>query len=238
LRKLALAAVAAASVGAVAVAVPAFAVDADQGLSVAVSPSKAGTKKKPKAVKVKVTTTTTPQNGASNFSTRQAVIHFDKNLVFNGAKFKSCTFDQLQAAEANCPKGSKVGSGSAVGQAFGQKVNLTVTAFNGPKGKSLLLHVVGSGVASIDSVMNAKLKSDKGKYGKKLVVPIPDNLQQPIKGVYATLLSFITKVGATSKGVPYVGLTGCSGGKLNFAGDFTFTDGDMKSATATAPCKK
>jgi hypothetical protein len=227
----------AASLTAAAVAVPASAISGNQGLKVTVSPSKHGSKKKPANVKLKVTTTTdAPKAGEPAFATKTAVISFDKNLVLNGAKFKRCTADQLRAAESNCPSGSKVGGGTAQGIALGQTANLTVTAFNGPKGKTLLLHVVGSTPIAIDSVMVASLKTASGKYGKKLVVPIPDNLQQPITGVFATLTSFITTVKGTSKGVPYVGLVGCTKKKLNFKGVFTYTDGTSKTATSTAKC--
>lgn len=235
MRKLAFAAVAA-SVAAVGIAVPASAINGEQGLAVQVSPSKHGTAKKPAAVKLKVTTTTKPAANDSPFATKQAVISFDKNLVFNGAKFKSCTAAAVQASEASCPAGSKVGSGTAQGSALGITQNLTVTAFNGPKGKSLLLHVTGSAPLAIDSVINATLKNASGKFGKKLVVPIPANLQQPVPGTFATLLSFITTVKAKSGKTPYVGLKGCTKKKLNFKGDFTYTDGTSKSATATAKC--
>ncbi len=236
MRKVAFAAVAVSLTAGAAVAVPAFAVNAEQGLAVAVSPSKAGTKKKPKGVKIKVTTTTKPASADEKFATKKAVIFFDKNLVFNGAKFKSCTAAAIQQSEASCPSGSKVGSGSAQGSALGIKQDLKVTAFNGPKGKSLLLHVTGSSPLAIDSVIDAKLSKASGKFGYKLTVPIPDNLQQPVPGTYATLLSFITSVKATASGTPYVGLIGCSGGKLNFKGDFTYTDNTSKSATSTAKC--
>ena len=77
-----------------------------------------------------------------------------------------------------------------------------------------------------------------GAYGKKLTVTIPANLQSPLPGQFATLTQFITKVGGTSKGTPYVGLKGCSGGKLKFKGDFVFTDGSKQSPTSTATCKR
>ena len=86
-----------------------------------------------------------------------------------------------------------------------------------------------------------KLGKDRGKYGYKLSVNVPANLQQPAPGVYAALTSFITKVNGSKKGkggVPYIGLKGCKGGKLNFGGDFGFTDGTKQSPTTTAKCKK
>jgi hypothetical protein len=223
-------------VAAVGMTSPALAVNADQGLNISLSPTKAGTKKKPANVKLKVITTTTPKD-ATPFATRQAVIHFDKNLVFNPGKFKTCTAATVQSNEAACPKGSKVGSGSAIGTAIGQTSNLAVSAYNA-SGSKLLLHVTASTPLQIDSVITASLKADTGKFGKKLVVPIPDNLQQPVPGVFATLKQFVTTVKATSKGVPYVGLAGCpKSKKLSFKGDFTFTDGTSLSATDTVACK-
>lgn len=235
MRKVALLAVT--SVAALGVTGPAWAVNADQGLDVKVTGSKAGTKKKPRNVKLTVITTTTPKDSTA-FATTKAVLYFDKNLKFGGSKFASCTAAKLQAAESNCPKASKVGTGSANGSALGQQEPLTVTAFNGPKGKSLLLHVVGSNPLQIDSVIDAKLSKASGKYGMKLTVPIPDKLQQPVPGVYATLTKFLTAVKGTAKGTPYIGLAGCSGGKLHFKGTFTFTDGSTLGATSTAKCTK
>jgi hypothetical protein len=233
MRKVALLATTAAA--ALGVTSTAWAVNADQGLKVTLSPTKAGTKKKPANVNIKVTTTTNPHD-ATPFATTKTVIHFDKNLVFNPKKFKTCSAATIQANEANCPKGSKVGKGDAVGTAIGQTSNLTVTAFNGPNGK-FMLHVVASTPLQIDGVIQATLAKDTGKYGYKLNVPIPDNLQQPVPGVFATLLRFFTSVKGTAKGVPYVGLKGCpKSKKLSFKGDFTYTDGTSLSATSTVKC--
>ena len=85
-------------------------------------------------------------------------------------------------------------------------------------------------------MINATLKRASGDYGYKLDVPIPTG-STPLRRA-ATLTEFITSVNGTSKGVPYVGLKGCSGGKLKFKGVFTYTDGTSKTATTTVPCKK
>ena len=90
----------------------------------------------------------------------------------------------------------------------------------------------------VDSVIAATLTRGSGDYGVKLVVPIPANLVQPLAGITATLLNFSTSVGGTAKGVPYVGLKGCSGGKLKFKGTFLYTDNTSKTVTDTAACKK
>jgi hypothetical protein len=138
---------------------------------------------------------------------------------------------------AGCAK-AKVGSGAASGLALGRQEKLAVTAYNGPKGKTILLHVAGTQPLDINTVIVGQLKPDSGAYGRKLVVSIPANLQQPLAGVYATLTSFLTKVGGSSKGTPYVALKGCPGGKLNFKGDFVFTDGSKQTPTSTTACTK
>ena len=139
----------------------------------------------------------------------------------------------------------KIGGGKAAAKAtVGDQENLTVTAYNGAASKSnsanrwFYLHVEGSTPLVIDSVIAATLTKATGDYGYKLVVPIPANLVQPLAGVTATLLNFSTSVVGTAKGLPYIGIKGCSGGKLKFKGTFLFTDGSTKTATDTAACKK
>jgi hypothetical protein len=223
---------------ALGVAGVAQAVNSKQSVSVKLAHNKAGTAAKPKSVgdltvdlKVAVDPSDQP------FATSSTVIHFDKGLVFNSAKFPSCTEAQARTGAAACTK-AKIGSGKALGLALGQQENLTITAYNGPKGKSILLHVVGTQPLDINTVIVGQLKPDSGAFGRKLVVAIPSNLQQPLAGVFATLTSFVTKVGGSAKGTPYVALKSCSGGKLHFKGDFVFTDGSKQSPTSTTACKK
>ena len=171
-------------------------------------------------------------------------MHFDKNLAFGPKYLPSCGKAQVQSDDTKCKKGSKIGTGSAQGVALGATENLTVTAYNGAASKSnsanrwFYLHVEGSSPLVIDSVIAATLTKATGDYGYKLVVPIPANLVQPLAGVTATLLNFSTSVSGTAKGLPYIGIKGCSGGKLKFKGTFLYTDGTSKTATDTAACKK
>jgi hypothetical protein len=213
------------------------AVNSHQTVAVKLDHSKAGTAAKPKSVgalTVDMKVALDPSDPA--FATRTAVVHFDKNLVFNSGKFPSATEAQVRSGAAAAAK-AKVGSGKAIGRALGLDENLAVTAYNGPGGKTVLLHVVGSSPLSIDDVIVGKLQADTGAYGRKLVVAIPEGLQAP-SGVTATLTSFVTKVGGSSKGIPYVALKGCSGGKLKFKGDFVYTDGSKQSPTSTTACTK
>ena len=112
-----------------------------------------------------------------------------------------------------------------------------MTAYDGPGGKAVLLHVTGTKPLKIDSVIVGKLVPDSGAFGRKLVVAIPANLQQPLGGVYAALTSFMTKVGGSSKGTPYVALKGCSGGELKFKGDFVFTDAPSSPRRRPPPAR-
>ena len=214
------------------------AINGKAGLKISVSPSKVGTKTKPANAKLFTDITTAPAADDQPFATKATVVHLDKNFVFKGKNAKSCSNSQVLSDQTKCPSGSKLGAGKATGSALGQTENLTVTAFNGPGGNKLELHVVGSSPLVIDSVIEGVLVSDSGLYGKKLTVQIPENLQQPLTGVFATLTSFITKVGGTKSGTPFVGLKGCSGGKLKFKGVFTFTDNTSQTASDTVSCKK
>ena len=107
-----------------------------------------------------------------------------------------------------------------------------------PANRWFYLHVQGTTPLVIDSVIAATLKRATGDYGYKLEVPIPANLVTPLAGITATLLNFSTSVSGTAKGLPYIGIKGCSGGKLKFKGTFLYTDGTSKTATDTAACKK
>jgi hypothetical protein len=236
MRKLTLMA-AAAAVTALCVVGIAQAVTPTTAMKASVSPTKKGTKSKPKNVKLNVELITQPTPGEPAFATRSTVVHFDKNLKFGSKYLKSCSSSQVQADDTKCPKGSKVGSGSATGSALGLTENLTVTAYNGPGGNKLELLVDGQSPLQIHSVIEGKLQKDTGLYGQKLVVAIPDNLQQPAPGAYATLTDFKTSVkGTGSKKRPFVGLAGCTKKALNFKSDFVFTDGTTSTATTTSKC--
>jgi hypothetical protein len=235
MRKLTLAAVVAATaVGAVGIA---QAVTPTTTLKASVSPTKKGTAKKPNNVKLSIELITTPTPGEPGFATQSTTVHFDKNLAFGAKYLPVCAKAQVQSDDTKCKKGSRIGTGSATGVALGATENLTVTAYNGPGGNKIELLVVGSAPLPIHSVIEGKIVTDHGKFGKKLVVNIPSELQQPAPGAFATLTDFRTAVkGTGSKKRPYVGLKGCTKKKLNYRADFVFSDGTTSTATATSKC--
>jgi hypothetical protein len=108
------------------------------------------------------------------------------------------------------------------------------------KPRRIYLLVVNPSPA-LRAVMVGTLKTDTGKYGRKLDVAIPPVLQNGgLPGLTITLTRFQTSAGGTFRGTPYVALRGCSGGKLNYK-DFPFRDNtgvvSTKSATATGTCR-
>ena len=234
-------------VGALGVTAVASAIQGNQTVRVTLQNNRAGTKAKPRSVsKLTTTTATTIVPGEAPFAATSATIHFDKNLVFSPSKFPSCSQAVVQQDDSKCPKGSKVGGGSAQSTLFSGNQPAgnpapKVTAYNGKNGKLYLL-VVNTAPA-VRAVMVGSLRTDTGKYGRKLVVSIPTVLQNGgLPGLTITLTRFQTSVGGTFGGTPFVALKGCSGGKLDYKGDFTFRDNtgavSKKTATSTGTCRK
>ena len=214
------------------------AVDPDITITGSVSPTKHGTKKKPKATKLVVKLRTTPKAGEPAFAASDTIVHLGNELQFNGKALKSCSAAQVQADDTKCPKGSKVGKGVAAGTALGLTENLTVTAYNGPGGNKLELLVDGQTPLQIHSVIEGVLSSDSSPYGKKLSVHVPETLQQPAPGAYATLVQFDTTINRVlgKKKKPYVGIQACKDKKVSLGVDYKYTDGTTKSTSTTTKC--
>jgi len=216
-------------------------VTATQGLKV-VTKGKKGTKAKPRAITLSVTTTTKGSGATPDgtFGTKQAVIHFDKHLKFNNRKFPTCSADIVAKDATQCPAGSKVGSGSADAQINpepGLKANPTIEAYNGPGGRLFLKLIRGpQDVIDSSGVIPAKLRSDSGRYGSKLVVSIPAIFYYQL-GLPITLQRFLTNVKGTvkvaGKSVPYIVSNGCTGGRYKFGGDFTYVQVDKTTKAET-----
>src|ERR671933_1625154 len=118
MRKVALfcAALLVAALGLTAVA---SAIQGNQTVTVSLKSNRAGTKAKPRSVSRLTTVTQTSfVAGEAPFAATRAVVHFDKNLVFNASKFPKCSHAVVQSDDSKCPRGSKVGSGSAQSTLF------------------------------------------------------------------------------------------------------------------------
>jgi hypothetical protein len=156
---------------------------------------------KPTPIHLTVTTTsdTIPSGGQPPTLTK-AQIFFPNAAVANGRFFPACTESiLLNKGPAKCPKKSKIGKGKATGKVGTLLVNIDVTAFNGPKGKSVLLYILSEPTApvAVRGVLNSPLQKMRGKYGYKLTVPVPENIQTPLPGLHTAVKLFTTTVGAT-----------------------------------------
>lgn len=227
-------------------ATPALAVNSPLKFEASVSPAKAGTKANPAPVALNLRPfyDTLEPDAEAPFAWTEATIYLPKELVFNAKRFKSCTAVQVRnaATRSNCAS-AKLGNVAAKGFALGLVEPLVVGLYNGPGGNTVLLHIVGDTPVIIDAVVEGKLKKVSGKYGWEMKFGVPADLQQPAPGAFATPLDFKTTVAKRtikkgSKKIPFVGLTGCPAGGLNFGFGAKYTDGTSSLVELTQPCKK
>jgi hypothetical protein len=206
-------------------------------LKVSVSPTKAGTKKKPKNTRIHLTVV----NNDPKKSLSSVAITIPKTLKLSGKGFKRCSELFLNSnGPAACPKGSKIGGGSAdalvgVNGPSQTPLHFVVTAFVGGKHAiNFYLHSTGS---PVNVVAPGKVK------GHKLIVTVPQAAQQPVPGVWAGLVSLDTKLKGKAGKNLLVASTGCKGGKDKFAAALTFANNGVSTpGTVTvrgaAKCKK
>ena len=229
-------------------------------LTIKLTPGGAGTSSKPKGQTLNYRVTLGTDDGTSPPTTATTTVSFGKGIRFNAGKFPTCTLSTLNSkGPSACPKGSKVGTGSAsalVGGSPGEAAPSTteilkVTAFNGPGGKSYLLYLDGDSPATIKQAIEGTLGTGSGDYGYTLTVTIPPNLQQPVPGLFAPLVDFSVKTGGTLtktktkkvKGkkkkiktkINYIETIGCTGGQWKFGQSFNFANDTNVLTTDGAP---
>lgn len=140
-------------------------------------------------------------NGQPADTLQQVILKFTYGAHLNGNLFPSCSAARIRNHKA-CPKGSKIGSGDAVGVLGAGTANpaqepINVTLYNGPKGKSITFRIQGQAPAVIDVPFDAPLKTFKsGTYNYALTVNVPDILQT-VAGIPISLDHFNVKVGAS-----------------------------------------
>lgn len=178
-----------------------------QNLKTNVSPSKAGTAKKPRPVKLSLRLYSTTSDGSVPPASNHVIVWMPRGLVFQGAKFPACSLSTLNdpnKGPTKCPSGSKIGGGTAtasVGTEPGSQTEaLKVTVFNGPKGKSVNLYLLGTQPAAVAGAFASKLTPIKrGAYAMKLDTRIPQNLYEPAPGFFTPLTDFNIAIKATRR---------------------------------------
>jgi hypothetical protein len=188
-------------------------------------------------------------------------LYFAKELVNNAKYFPSCSLSDIdgkQTVPAKC-KAAQIGKGTAASQAGtpGQTsiINepLTVTAYNGPKGKQFLLVLnASSPVAVQNRVVPATLGPGGGKFGYTLKFTVPANLQSQL-GLQIALTHFnvvtsgktrSVKIKGKKKKVSYLMLKSCpksgtlpSKAVVNFNTDAGTPGGPTVTNEGTFKCK-
>ena len=180
-------------------------------------------------------------------------VYFAKGFKNNAAYFPFCNMTEIDgqpAIPAKCKK-AIVGSGTASalagtpGSPSSQSVreDLSVTAMNGPKGKSFYLILnskPGAPVAITNRVVPAKVIKSSGAFAFLLRFSIPADLQEQL-GLSISLVDFNVKVSNALKTVKvktkkvklsYLQLTSCKGSLPNKAiAQFKHTDDAGQQST-------
>jgi hypothetical protein len=182
----------------------------------------------------------------ADFVLRRLTYLFPRDTVVNGRLFPACSAATLQRANGRlgaCPKGSRIGSGSAAGTAvaIGVTSHAVVTLFNGPGGRSITINVSIVAPALINATFSAPFATlHRGPWANKLTIDMPASLQSVLDGdIVASRIDVTTGVTRVIGGVRrgYVEALRCpAGGRAPIHGDFAFTSGATASADTTVVC--
>ncbi len=169
-------------------------------------------------------------DGAPPSVLQRAVISFPYGSQLNGKLFPSCDVKKLeQKGTKACPKGSRIGGGTAVGTAADIREQIKVTLFNGKNGKSIIFYTQGSNPVVLNVPWESPLVVlSGGMFNFRLTVNVPESLQR-IVGLDVAIEDFSVKVDATRKvngrKRGYIETTICPPGALvPIRGVFSFID--------------
>ena len=227
---------------------------------VIVSPAKASTKKKVRPISLAVNLSTADPALAQPPPLKKVVIRLNKGGIFNGKLFPKCTSAKLLAKGVKgCPKGSKIGTGTAKASAkpIIDLVNAKMTIFNGPTqgGKSTVLlynvpdissPIVVSG--TVEKKPAVSCANGAGQCDYVLTFDVPDIPTLP-NAPPASVLEVKTKSGGSGVfirkkrhgkkvKIPYIGAPKKCTGKWVADLSINFGDGQTATNTSTASCKK
>lgn len=240
----------AAALGAIALAVAAPAADAPLPepvvtLSASVKPGRLpipnGT---PMTLTIDTRFSSEPAGG--NFVLQSAEYLFGRGAKLNWRLFPTCSAATLQAARGRlsaCPRGSRIGSGYAAGEAVsvGVRSRAAITLFNGPGGRSVTMNVLLVNPAYINETLSIPITRlhGGGRYTFKLASTLPDEFKTILDGdIVVSRLYFTTGATRVVDGVRR-GLfeaKDCPRGGSPIRADFVFNQGRTASDELTVVC--
>ena len=118
------------------------------------------------------------------------------NLKLDGTGFKYCPATKITADQspAKCPKGSKIGSGTAVAYAGSARLDYVISIYAGSKNEIALYLAGNTPLPALRGVI-----SDAGlQYGQKITIDIPEQVQKPIPNLYSAITETHAKIGPAS----------------------------------------
>lgn len=134
----------------------------------------------------------------------RAVIYFPHGPRVNGALFPSCDpqrLKRMRGAIRACPVGSRLGGGVAIGtspQFQPVREHLRVELYNGAGGRSIIFFLHGENPVLVSGMIVAPFKALRGgRWGYRLTMPVPHELQEISDGIFASLLDFKVTTGGS-----------------------------------------
>ena len=166
-------------------------------VTTSVTPNKAGTKKKPKNGTLKVGFTVNPE---SKRTVSRITLFFPKNMKINGKGFKTCSVAKLNAdlSGDDCPKGSKIGEGTA-GALLGAAPLTFKTELYAAGRNQIALFLVGQGINVQVAFPGPIKKSTDRRFGQQADIDIPTSVQQPVPGAFAYITNVETTIGGSAR---------------------------------------
>jgi hypothetical protein len=151
-----------------------------------------------------------------------------------GAKLPSCNPTKLQnEGEKACPKGSRIGSGSATGYTLGVVEPIKMLLYNGPHA-SLLTYVIGLDPVSIQLVVEGTItRPAGGKFGQRLSFMIPHGLLEPLPEDPAWLLTLHANLSGKAG---WLRSTSCPPHPWSEEAKLGYTNGQSLTLAATLAC--
>jgi hypothetical protein len=179
----------------------------------------------------------------------RAVIYFPHGPRVNGRLFPSCDpnrLRRLRGAARACPHGSRLGGGTALGASpqfgIGVRERLQVDLYNGKGGRSIIFVLRGENPVLISGMIVAPFKAlHGGRWGYRLTIPVPQDLQEIASGIFASLLDFrVTTGGSVVRGghrYGYIEALACPPGALvPVRGVFSFRGGESATTDSYIAC--
>ncbi len=235
-----------AALASIALASVAVAQNSDVSSTTSVSPTKAGTKSKPKAATVK----TFVKNNIPGTTASKIEIDFPKTVKISGKGLTHCKLAEFAkpGGKANCPAKSKAGTGEShavlrdASGTGGTPLNFDVTAYVG--GDNLVVfYIEQQNNGPVTKALEGKISSASGKFKQKLVITIPQDLQQPTAGLYGALQDLRSTLYNKKGSHSLISTNGCKSKKHTFGAKLTFAPNPAPppkptaTGTSTAKCK-